>query len=357
MVNTLLTIFFGVSFLFLLELRKAYAIVTAKELKRQAQQDDELAKKLYKATAYGASLSVLLLCSAVVSAAICFSLLTSKAGVVIATPLIAIILGYGFVWIPGSGNSRIMVRVAAFCTPVISWITSQLHPFIGGVASRIRHHRDLNRHTGLYEAEDLIALMQTQEGQPGNRIDADDLARIERVLLAGEKQVVDIMVARKDVKNVHLNDEVGPILMKELHDSGRGQFPVFEQENKDVVGILSLQRATEARSGGKVMDIMDPRVRYIHEDATLSDALKAFFRTKQYLLIVVNNFEECSGIVTIRDVVEHLVGKQSEADFDAYDDLHEVAMKQMEKVRVQLSELGGQKSESEESPGATVISA
>jgi CBS domain containing-hemolysin-like protein len=70
---------------------------------------------------------------------------------------------------------------------------------------------------------------------------------------------------------------------------------------------------------------MEPRVFYIKNTQTLRHALAAFLRTRHHLFIVVNEFQETVGLITLEDVIESLLGKKIVDEFDAHEDLRAVA--------------------------------
>jgi Mg2+/Co2+ transporter CorC len=63
----------------------------------------------------------------------------------------------------------------------------------------------------------------------------------------------------------------------------------------------------------------------------LYQVLHAFLKTKHHQFIVVNSFEEYTGIVTIEDVLEQVIGHKIEDEFDKYDDMRAVAQHQAQK--------------------------
>jgi Mg2+/Co2+ transporter CorB len=74
-------------------------------------------------------------------------------------------------------------------------------------------------------------------------------------------------------------------------------------------------------------------VYYINEQATLDHALNAFLKTKHHLFIVVNEFEDVVGVLSVEDVLEQIIGQQIQDEFDQYDDLRAVAAKHASKKR------------------------
>jgi magnesium and cobalt transporter len=153
--------------------------------------------------------------------------------------------------------------------------------------------------------------------------------------------VSDVMVPRRGVKLVKASDAVGPIIMDELHDSGHSRFPVYEGDDEDhIVGTLFLRDLVHARKGGAISGLMDGKVYYVHEDYTLEQALHAFLKTKRHLFIVINNFEEFVGIITIEDILEQVIGHKIIDEFDQYEDMRAVAQHQAEKEHAKHKKAG-----------------
>jgi CBS domain containing-hemolysin-like protein len=70
---------------------------------------------------------------------------------------------------------------------------------------------------------------------------------------------------------------------------------------------------------------MEPRVFYIKEDQSLGHALAAFIRTHHHLFIVVNEFRETVGLLSLEDTIEALIGRKIVDEFDTHEDLRAVA--------------------------------
>lgn len=312
-------------------LRKTYGIVPPKELKRQARAGDALAKVLYRAVAYGASLSLLLWIITICSVAASFVIMSTVVPPFLVFVLEVLIIGYGFAWMPSGDVTQIGVRIVVWLTPVIAWLLSHLQPIIGRIATFAASHRPVTVHTGLYEREDLLALLERQKTQPDSRFSSDELSLLSHALQYSQKVVSDVMVPRRAVRLVKVDDAIGPIMMGELHDSGHSRFPVYEGDEDHIVGTLFLRDLVNARKGGHVRGIMDASVFYVHEDYTLEQALHAFLKTKRHMFIVINNFEEFVGILSIEDILEQVIGHKIIDEFDHYDDMRAVAAYQAEK--------------------------
>ena len=157
------------------------------------------------------------------------------------------------------------------------------------------------------------------------------LARDDRTMLLAEldfshKKVGDVMTPRSMVDSVSLDDTIGPLLLDRLHHTGHSRFPVIEQDIDHVVGMLYLHELVGARNVPEsVRKAMHKDVYYIGEGRDLEHALHAFLQSHHHLFIVVNEYRETVGILSLEDVIEALIGRSIVDEFDAFDDLRTVA--------------------------------
>jgi CBS domain containing-hemolysin-like protein len=91
-----------------------------------------------------------------------------------------------------------------------------------------------------------------------------------------------------------------------------------------------LRDAVAAKEGGRVDTLMHPRVCYVHEDFSLRQVLQAFVHTGQYMVVVINSFEEPVGVITLGHLLAQLMGEQDETGFDAYENRTAVAAYRLE---------------------------
>lgn len=311
--------------LFFISLQRTYNRVPAKELKRRARQGDALAATLHRVSIYGHSLKVALWIFVGISASLFFVYVSRWLPTWLATPASALLIWIGFIWIPSGEITSIGQTAASHIAPVLARVLYYLHPVIERARGIINRFRPIRIHTGLYEKADLLDLIDEQESQSDNRIDTTELEIAKGALTFGNRLILDVMTPRRAVKMVSADDDLGPVIMTELHDSGHSRFPVFEGKEDNIVGMLFLRDLVKKRSGGKVRGAMKKPVLYLHEEQTLYDALQAILKTHHHLFIVVNNFEEYVGVITIEDVLEKIVGQAIVDEFDEYEDLRAVA--------------------------------
>lgn len=312
-------------------IQKTYSKIPLKELKRRANRGDEVAKALHSAVSYGASLELLLWVVIGLSAAGFFVVLSTSLPSWLAIFGCAALLWVGFAWLPTSEVSGLSQKAAQWLAPGLAWLLSKLYPVLNKVSAFAQNHRRISIHSGLYQKEDLMELLDRQQKQPDNRMTAAELMVVKGALTYSDKVIRDIMTPKRVVKTVKQDDSVGPLLLDELHKSGFSRFPVTGDKSDEIVGILYLRDLVNVKDGGQVKTFMKKPVYYVNEEKPLQHALQAFLRTKRHLFVVVNSFEEMVGIITIEDVLEQILGKQIVDEFDKYEDLRAVAALQAAK--------------------------
>ncbi|RPI16975.1 MAG: CBS domain-containing protein [Lysobacterales bacterium] len=143
-------------------------------------------------------------------------------------------------------------------------------------------------------------------------IDADVLGMLEGVLQVSEIQVRDVMVPRSQMVVVHRDDPPEKILPV-VTESGHSRFPVVGEDRDEVVGILlakDLLRYFAEEQPGQfdIRECLRPAV-FIPESKRLNVLLKEFRVSHNHMAIVVDEYGGVSGLLTIEDVLEQIVGE------------------------------------------------
>ena len=317
-------------------LLKAYRRVPERELRRQAREGDPLASTLYKAVAYGHSLTTTLWFVVGVTNALFFLVAARSLSTLFAVTLSAAVLWTGYVWLPARKVTGPSTWVAAQLAPAFAWVLNYLHPVIDRASALMSKHWPALVHTGLYDRDDLLELLHYQQTQLDSRVDKSQIDIAMRALTFDDHKVRDLMVPRRDVQMVAATETIGPILMNELHQHGFSYLLVYEDKKENIIGLLRVQDLVGARAGGSVRGLVRPELQFLNEEQPLTDALRAVLKTKQHMYIVVNSFQEFVGIATAQDIFERLVGKPAATGFDAYDDRQAVAAWELQPVPVEM---------------------
>jgi magnesium and cobalt transporter len=167
---------------------------------------------------------------------------------------------------------------------------------------------------------ELVALLR-QASQRG-LVEADALSMLEGVLEVGDLQVRDIMIPRAQMVFVRRDDPFAKLLPIVV-ESGHSRFPVMDEDRDDIVGILlakDLLRlySNDVRERFDIREYMRPVV-FVPESKRLNVLLKEFRRNRNHMALVVDEYGGVSGLVTIEDVIEQIVGEIDD-EFDVEDD-------------------------------------
>lgn len=297
--------------------RKTYFYLPIRELKRRAERHDGQAAQLYRAAAYGNSLRGLLWLYIGLTGAASLILMARQFPVWLSLLIVGPLLWIAFSLIPATRTTRAGVLVTRLTTPILVWLLNYLHPLLDSGTDAIEKRYIRPEHTKLFEREDLLELIKLQHHQPDNRLTAEELEIVRRALCFGDYKVSEVMTARKKVKIILADDAIGPVLIDEIHKSGQNYALVRETRKGPFVGTLSFRRLS-LKSAGKVRNLMDPTVYYLHENDSLSQALHAFFVTNHAVFVVIDSAEDYVGMLTVEDILRQLLGHVPGDDFDQY---------------------------------------
>jgi CBS domain containing-hemolysin-like protein len=298
-------------------IRKTYNAVPLRELKRRAAAEDPFAVKLYPVVSYGRSLRGLLWLFIALTSAAGVVMLSRDAPVWLSLLAVILLLWAAYSWLPQSRTTPVGRRLTLLANPVILWLLGHLHPALDRTAGIVEKRYTAEDHTGLYEREDLVSLIEQLQTQHDSRFSEEELEIAKRALSFDEFEVSSILTPKKSVKSALADDTVGPVLIDELHKSQQDHILVRQSAKGEFVGTLNYKHLN-LHSSGKVKDYMDASINYVHEDDSLSQALKTFFDTNNALFVVVNNAEEYIGIVTIENILKQLLGHMPGEDFDQH---------------------------------------
>jgi magnesium and cobalt transporter len=174
----------------------------------------------------------------------------------------------------------------------------------------------------LREPEDREQLIELLHSAFERRLlDAEALSMIEGVLQVSETQVRDVMIPRSQMDMIDVAESPGtfiPFVIEKAHS----RFPVYEDNRDNVIGILLAKDLLRfyAEDDFNVREMLRPAV-FVPEAKRLNVLLKEFRANRNHIAIVVDEYGGVSGLVTIEDVIEQIVGDiEDEYDFDETED-------------------------------------
>tara|TARA_Y100000385_G_scaffold64963_1_gene64269 strand:- start:1948 stop:2781 length:834 start_codon:yes stop_codon:yes gene_type:complete len=153
-------------------------------------------------------------------------------------------------------------------------------------------------------------------------LDAEALSIIEGALVVAEMQAREIIIPRSQVAVVRM-DMSPEELLQVVIESGHSRFPVIGESPDDVVGILLAKdllplALKDRKTKFNLRDLLRPCTA-IPESKRLNILLQEFRSTHNHLAVVYDEYGGVSGIVTIEDVLEQIVG-DIEDEYDLGDE-------------------------------------
>jgi len=152
--------------------------------------------------------------------------------------------------------------------------------------------------------------LQTKEGAVA-RHDADMLGG---VLDLGDLQVLDIMVHRTKMEMVSADDPPQKIVDEVLR-SQYTRLPIWRDEPENIIGVLHTKSLLSnlGRIGWQIdkLDIMEIAAKpwFVLDTTSVKDQLHAFLKSKAQLALVVDEYGEVQGLLTLEDILEEIVGQ------------------------------------------------
>ncbi|WP_075997484.1 HlyC/CorC family transporter [Salaquimonas pukyongi] len=140
----------------------------------------------------------------------------------------------------------------------------------------------------------------------------DDRDRLGGVLDLHELEVSDVMVHRTAMMSTDI-DQPAEKVIAEILDSPYTRVPLWKDTSDNIVGVLHSKDVLRAIGQGvKPADIDLGKIAstpwFVPETTSLRDQLNAFLRKKAHIAIVVDEYGEVMGLVTLEDILEEIVG-------------------------------------------------
>lgn len=172
--------------------------------------------------------------------------------------------------------------------------------------------------------EEIISMVN--EGHEKGLLEANETELIHNIFEYGDKEAGDIMTHRKNIVAVDGTMKLKDALNYML-DQNYSRFPVYEENIDNIIGFLHFKDAVKANRDPKEQEKMIrelPNIlrpaRFIPETRNISDLLRTMQKQKLHFVIVVDEYGQTAGLVTMEDIIEEIVGNiQDEYDMEEED--------------------------------------
>lgn len=301
-------------------------------LKYKAELGDETAAKIYKIRKDGN----LLLCTLIIGNVTVNSILsvflgTLTSGVVASFVSIILIVIIGEIF-PQALFARYAMQLSAKLSSLVRVFLFIFYP-IAKPLSVVLDKMLGEKIPTVYSKKELEKFIEYQGGLQGSAIDNDEKNIMKGALSYSDKTAGEIMTPREVMAAVAFEKELNHENVDAIRECGHSRIPVYEESLDNIVGILYVKDMVGRDLHGKTAGELARRsVIFVNPDKRLDDLLNDFKRTRSHLFVVADNTNGVSGIVTIEDVIEEIIGEEIVDEFDKFEDLQKIPVNKIKKM-------------------------
>ncbi len=189
-----------------------------------------------------------------------------------------------------------LTAISAICTPLSTLMVKST-----SLVNKLIHKKEESISTD--ELEKALEISDISEGK--------EKEMLEGILSFGDKEVSEIMISRVDVTAIEYHDSWDEA-MKIILESGFSRIPVYDTSQDTIRGILyskDLLPYIGNRDNSFRWQTLLREPYFVPESRMIDDLLEDFRKRKIHIAIVVDEYGGTSGIVTLEDIIEEIVGE------------------------------------------------
>ncbi|MEM6378195.1 MAG: gliding motility-associated protein GldE [Bacteroidota bacterium] len=223
------------------------------------------------------------------------------------------------------------LQLARFMAAPLKLFMRAFHPInfvlvrmTGIVERRLSKSNSSSNQPSREEIDEAIELTVSKENESEQEVDI-----LKSIVKFGEVSVTQIMRSRVDVVAVDFRIDFHELLSI-VRSSGYSRIPVYDEEFDNVTGILYAKDLLGHLNEDKAFEwqhLIRTNMLYVPEAKKIDDLLKDFQKQRLHMAIVVDEYGGSSGIVTLEDIMEEIIGdikdefdNEEEVEFQKIDD-------------------------------------
>lgn len=205
-------------------------------------------------------------------------------------------------------------RIAIFTVRPIVFISKIFSPFIWFLSVSVNFVLRLTRQKVDMEDEEFSedeVMSMLEVGQESGVLKEEGKKMIDSIFAFDDKLAYEVMTPRTDVFSININAETEEYI-DELMELRYSRIPVYEDDNDKIIGILYIKDyLIKAREDGfENVDIQNiiRKPYFVPETKNIDALFVELQKTKQHIAILIDEYGGFSGIVTMEDIIEEIMG-------------------------------------------------
>ena len=212
----------------------------------------------------------------------------------------------------------------------LAWLCKALTPvtWVCGLAVRL-----FIRQSAYAEGSDEEIILLAERGAKEGTLTKSESSMIANALSLDDVRVSELMTPRTVVTAVKKNATVGEVF-REYPNIPFGRLPVYARNIDDIVGLVRRRDLLKSKANDQDLTLVEnlmQEVHFIPETVTAAQVLQLFLKVHQQFAIVVDEFGSTAGVITMEDVMEHILGKEIFEKDDVAVDMRELARAKSQK--------------------------
>lgn len=201
---------------------------------------------------------------------------------------------------PSSYFLKPLLKILSPLVSLVSWISNGVTKLIG---------IDLEEAEKQLTSEELKTILESS-GIPENQLNM-----LLGVFEMDYLSVNDVMIPKNEIEGIDINDDIEKI-EKEIKNNDFSYIPFYNDNIENIVGFLGANEKAEyigsSSSDKELLKslIVDPL--YVPENTSLNNQLKNFQKEKKRVGVIVDEYGDVEGLITLRDIIQIVVGELSE---------------------------------------------
>lgn len=174
--------------------------------------------------------------------------------------------------------------------------------------------------------------MMIDVGEEKGTIDKDEKEMLNNIFEFDDKVISEIMIPRTEIFAVDINDTISEAIEEmESNNNRYSKIPVYDETIDEIKGILYVKDivVSQKSKSTKVKNLMKDAY-YVSESKSVKETFTELRQNKKQMAIIIDEYGGTSGIVTIEDILEEIVGEI----YDEYDEVIEKYKKVNDKIYI-----------------------
>ena len=225
-------------------------------------------------------------------------------------------------WRPLAGPAVYMIRGLIYLTYPFVFLSS----YFSKIFASENHQQKVSR-------QEVVAMAEMGEDEGSIREKESDI--IENLFNLNDVVAEDVMTPRSVIFALQKDSTVGDVVGKHT-PIAFSRIPIFDKDMDDILGFIHrydlVNKQAEDQFHIKMKDILEP-IHTVKQEDSIASILDEFVRRRQQIFMVIDEFGTTTGLITLEDAIETLLGVEIVDEHDSVVDMRKLATEKFRSKR------------------------